>query len=87
MIVDNACNTAIKTELRCLSKELPWSQHLQAATILRQIGSWHNHALSRQFPACCSENKRENLDPRAEKSLTILSTAKSKDVNAVQWRA
>lgn len=87
MIVGNACNAAIKTELRCLSKELPWSQHLQAATILRQMGSWHNHALSRQFPAYPSGNKVGNLEPRAERSLTILSTAKSKDVNAIQWRA
>lgn len=33
------------------------------------------------------KTREENLDPRAEKSLTILSAAKSKDVNAIQWRA
>lgn len=81
-------NTAIKAELRFLNWQLPWRGLLQAASILlRQMWTWHKHALSRQFLAYCSENEGEKLDPRIEENLRLVSTAKNKNVNAVQQRA
>lgn len=49
------------------------------------LGTTVNSAGS--FQHIVLKTRGENLEPRAKKSLTILSAAKNKDVNAIQWRA